>query len=388
VLPILGPDAHTSTSTIFSTDSPSDSQQETGEPTTLSAFIAHIERLQGQLREKDLHISELHADREYLKQRHGELEQERDGANLELEIQNSLMGRTQQMDRYVEQLRTAVIDREAIIGEKERLMCAIEKQLEHHKLLLQAEIRKHGAMLRHNYIKQEPLPELSTLATKKDIDRWMQKLNQRLKSEKPVNEASRPMGAFGGQLQDLQDEVEFYVREIIYYKLDIRGYKSDIRKLKKATGQLSGSGNKASDLESDTSSLRPTTATSHRRFPSLTPELGILQILSPGSVSSGMSGRPITPLQMPPPGSTITPGHSPLDSTKPAKDYFAHEYEQRAPMTPQSMGRNSISHPADDAEEITPKTSPRSAKPVSPERRKPVVRCPTPDCIIKVQHFM
>jgi hypothetical protein len=379
-----GPDAHTSTSTVFSTDSPSDSQRETEEPTTLSGFIAHIERLQGQLREKDLHISELHADREYLRQRHGELEQERDGANLELEIQNSLMGRTQQMDRYVEQLRTAIIDREAIIGEKERLMCAIEKQLEHHKLLLQAEIRKHGAMLRHNYIKQEPLPELGTLATKKDIDRWMQKLNQRLKSEKPVNEANRPMGAVEGQLQDLQDEVEFYVREIIYYKLDIRGYKSDIRKLKKATGH----GNKASDLESDTSSLRPTTATSYTRYPSPTPELGTLHVLSPGSVSSGRSGRPITPLQMPPPGSTITPGHSPLDSTKPAKDYFGHEYEQRVPMTPQSMGRNSISNSADDTEGITPKTSPRFAKPVSPERRKPVVRCPTPNCIINVQHFM
>jgi hypothetical protein len=359
---------------VFSTDSPSDNPQDTGEPTTLTAFIAHIDRLQGQLREKDLHISELQADREYLQQRHGELEQERDGANLELEIQNSLMGRTQQTDRYVDQLRTAIIDREAIIGEKERLMYAMEKQLEHHKLLLQAEIRKHGAMLRHSFIKQEPLPELSTLATKKDIDRWIQKLNQRLKSEKPVNEASRPLGTVESQLQDLQDEIEFYVREIIYYKLDIRGYKSDIRKLKKATGQPGGSSNKASDLESDTSSLRPATAASHTRCPSATPELGSIQVLSPDHVSSGMRGRPITPLQMPPPGSTITPGHSPLDSTKPTKDYFAHEYEQRAPMTPQSMRRDSIPHTVDDIEEITPKTSPRSTKPLSPERRKPVVR--------------
>ena len=372
--PIPGPDAHTSTSTVFSTDSPSDGPQDAGEPTTLTAFVAHIDRLQGQLREKEVHISELQADREYLQQRHGELEQERDGANLELEIQNSLMERTQQTERYVEQLRTAVIDRESIIGEKERLMCTMEKQLEHHRLLLQAEIRKHGAMLRHNFIKQEPLPELTALASKKDIDRWIQKLNQRLKSEKPVNEVGRPAGSVEGQLQDLQDEIEFYVREIIYYKLDIRGYRSDIRKLKKATGQMGGSGNRASDLESDTSSLRPATTASHTRCPSATPELGSIHVLSPDPVSSSMQGRSITPLQMPPPGSTITPGHSPMDSTKPTKDYFAHEYEQRDPMTPQSMGRNSISHTADEAEEIVPKTSPRSAKPVSPERRKPVVR--------------
>jgi uncharacterized coiled-coil DUF342 family protein len=368
---------------VFSADAPSDHRPDTDEPAKLTTFIAHIAGLQDQIRQKDMHISELQEDREYLRQRHAELEQERDGANLELEIQTSLLGQAQHMDRHIEQLRTAVIDREAIIGQKEKSVCAVEKQLELHKLLLLAEIRKHAAMTRHDAIKQEPLPELSTLAKKKDIDRWIQKLNERLKSEKPVSGVSRPVDTVEAQVQDLQDEIEFYVREIIYYKLDIRGYKSDIKKLKKTAAQLSNSGSMASDLESDTSSLRPAITPRHTRRPSATPELGSMKSPSVGPVSSNIPYRPVTPQQAPHSGSTITPGHSPVDSMKPTKDYFFTQYEQKVPMTPQSMGSNSIPRATDESDETSPKCSPDHDKfgslstnfplnsPIIPEKRHP-----------------
>jgi hypothetical protein len=321
-----------------------------------------------------VHIFNLQADREQLQQRHGELERERDGANLELEIQESLMGRAQEMDRHVEQLRTAIIDREAIIGEKERAICAVEKQLEHHKLLLQVEIRKHAAMIRHDFIKQEPLPELSTLAKQKDINRWVQKLNQRLKSEKPVNEVSKPLDTVEAQVQDLQEEIDFYVREIIYYKLDIRGYKSDIKELKRIAGELGNSGGKLSDWGSDTSSQRPTTAASYVHCPSTTPELGSTQMPPTGFGSSSMSGRPATPPQLPVSGSTITPRHSPVDPTQPTKDYFATQPGQKAPMTPQSMRSNLAPHVADDTDEANMRTPPRYTNQLPLERAKATVR--------------
>ncbi|KAF1355728.1 hypothetical protein EJ07DRAFT_131691, partial [Lizonia empirigonia] len=121
---------------------------------------------------------------------------------------------------------------------KEKLVRDVERQLEHHKLLLQAEIRKHATMARYLADESNPLPDLSALVTKKDIDRWIQKLNQRLRKAKPMSPAKRPSTAVEAHIEDLRNEIDFYVREIIYYKLDIRGYKSDIKKLNRITAQL------------------------------------------------------------------------------------------------------------------------------------------------------
>lgn len=358
-----------SMSTVFSSDSPTASQEtESQELSTLAAFIAHIERLQDQVRQKDHHIAELEEDLAALRTQHGHLEQERTEAALKLDIQHELLRKTKQTDAHVEQLRTAIIDREAIIGEKEKSIRAIERQLEYHQMLLQAEIRKHATMKLHTSIEDDPLPELTSLTSKADVDKWINQLKQRLRREQPMSEPGESANETEAQAESLQQEIDFYIREIIYYKLDIKGYKSDIRKLKRITAQLGSYGSRASDLESDTSSLKPANTPSRSRFISTTPELGASGPTSPvcrGPVSNVESGaRPSTP----PPS-----GYSPVDQVKPTYKRIPQQLNIQVPMTPQTPIREGDYNFANKVDDLDPGISPRSVVRLSPERRKPTV---------------
>lgn len=282
--------AHESVDTVFSTSS---------NHTTLYKSVAHVEQLQDEIRQKDAHIAELNCDSSHLRQMLDQMDRQCDEINLQLDIQNELLGKTTETDAHIEQLRAAVLDREAVIAEKEKSVRIVERQLEHHKLLLHAEIRKHATTSRYLTNENDPLPELTALATKSDIDRWIQKLNQRLRKAKPRSPIKNSESALDAHIEDMRNEIDFYVREIIYYKLDIRGYKSDIKKLNKITAQLGSYGNRASDLDSDTSSLRPAPTPSRARFLTTTPELKGSGHPSPsfaGTVSANISSaRALTP---------------------------------------------------------------------------------------------
>lgn len=286
-----------SVSTVFSTGSPVSPENDSKDLSTLAAFVAHIERLQDQVKQKDALIAELQSDKAQLQQHHGQLEREYNEIMLQADIQNDLLRKTCRADTHVEQLRAAVIDREAIIREKDRSLRAVERQLEHHKLLLQAEIRRHATIKVNTGAEHDPLPELTSLARKEDIDRWISQLTQRLQKDLPISKRSSSADGIDAQMQNLRREIDFYVREIIYYKLDVRGYKSDIRKLKKITAQLNSFGGRTSDLDSDTSSLRPAITPSRSHFP--TPEVGVSLQASPvipGPVSVSASiDRSTTP---------------------------------------------------------------------------------------------
>jgi hypothetical protein len=333
-------DAHVSMDTVFSTDSQPGHLCESN--ATLSKFVAHIEQLQDEISQKDAYIAEIESDSLQLRQMLDQVNQQCDEINLQLDIQNELLVKTKETDSHIEQLRTAVLEREAVIGEKEKSIRAVERQLEHHKLLLQAEIRKHATTSRYFADETNPLPELTALATKKDIDRWIQKLNQRLRKEKPMSPAKEPATAAETQIEDLRNEIDFYVREIIYYKLDIRGYKSDIKKLNKIKTQLGNYENRVSDLESDTSSLRPAPTPSRALFLSTTPESRSSAHPSPaliGPVSANMgSARALTP-----PPSTTADSHS----ASPANlvNGTPNDYEETLsmiPMTPVSPTKVTI----------------------------------------------
>ncbi|KAF2129957.1 hypothetical protein P153DRAFT_396295 [Dothidotthia symphoricarpi CBS 119687] len=363
-------DAHTSMSTAYSTGSPRNSQ----EPITLSAFAAHMERLQDVIGQKDAQISELEGENEELRQRHSQLEQENNETNLRLDIQSELIEKTRQTDTHIEQLRTAIIDREAIIGEKEKSIRLVERQLEHHKLLLEAEIRKHAKMTLHAAVKDDPLPELNMLAAKEEVDKWINKLNQRLKKEKPMTEGPVPGNALEAQVEDMRQEIEFYVREIIYYKLDVKGYKSDIKKLKRGTTQLNCYGGKTSDLESDTSSLRPAPTSSRLRFPAATSDVGgVGATLSARPIppfARGSTNRPVTP---PLSGSTSKPGRLPADSKKPTGKYNPQPFDVKTPRTPH---RKVDSKTVNDVENVDPSISPRPVVRLSPPCGNPTPASP------------
>ncbi|KAH7085521.1 hypothetical protein BKA63DRAFT_499767 [Paraphoma chrysanthemicola] len=286
---------HMSMSTVFSSDSPvsPDGAQETS---TLAAFVAHIERLQDQVRQKDATISGLEADREQLLQRQGQLERDQKALGLQMDIQNDLMRKTGQSDSHIHELRTAVMDRETIIDEKEKSVHLLKKQLEQHKLLLHAQIRRNATVTLHAATEQDALPDLSTLAKRKDIDKWVEGLQVRLRKEKGSSRSNMSIDSREATLIDLRDEIDFYVREIILYKLDIRGYKSDIKKLKRITAQMSSYGSRVSDLDSETSSLRPAATPNQAPFSPFTPELGSSDVPSPSLPDSiprtAMTGAP------------------------------------------------------------------------------------------------
>lgn len=332
--------AHESADTVFSVDLRSDRRRNS--TATISKFVAYIEQLEDDVRQKDAYIADLEGDSNLLRQMLEQVNHQCDEINLQLDIQNELLGKSKETDAQIKQLRTAVLERETVIGEKEKSVRAMERQLEHHKLLLQAEIRKHATTSRYFTDEANPLPELTALATKKDIDRWIQKLNQRLRKAKPLTPVKAPMTETEALFEDLRNEIDFYVREIIYYKLDIRGYKSDIKKLNKITAQLGSYGNRASDLDSDTSSLRPAPTPSRARFLATTPELKGSRQPSPAlanNVTANMgSSRALTPPLSSAAGSI---DNSPTQESQHRKD--AHgEAASRLPILPRTPTKVTI----------------------------------------------
>lgn len=240
---------------------------------------------------------------------------ERDEVTLRSDIQADLLQKTQRSDTNIERLRSAVFDREVIIAEREKSLRSVERQLDIYKLLLQAEIRRHATMKLNNIRDDETMPAITALAKQEDIDRWMSVLNRRLHQDQLAKGCPGTLSEHEEELRRLRQEVEFYVREIIYYKLDIRGYKNDIRKLKRATNQLGSNGNRASDLDSESSSLRPVLTPIRSRFASATPELGPSTTTSPSTTvpmpKSPLIDRPITPKPQPPEiDSVFTPPNS------------------------------------------------------------------------------
>ncbi|KAF2794990.1 hypothetical protein K505DRAFT_374250 [Melanomma pulvis-pyrius CBS 109.77] len=368
--------AHTSMSTVFSTGSPISHANDSQDPTTLAAFIAHIERLQEQLKQKESHTADLEQENKRLRQDYENLEREYQELSLQWDIQGQLIRKTKESDAHIEQLRTAIIDRESIIGEKSKSLRMAERQLEHHKLLLHAEIRKHANLSTLVDAPGDPLPDLTTLASKEDIDRWIERLQARLKKEHaqyPSKERSSETAA-----DDLRREVDFYVREIIYYKLDIKGYKSDIKKLKHIATRMGSYGSRASDLESPTPS-RSSDTPSRARFPSETPRPGFSNTSSPistGPISGAASaGRPTTP-----PVNLMTPDPSPTTVVRPATGALKrHPRELVGPMmphTPMTPTRKAGINTANEIDNMDPGISPRSVARLSPERRKPTPPSP------------
>ena len=259
------------TNTVFPGTSIVSSELDSQENSALAAFVAHMERLQDQVREKDLYIAELEKERQQLRQTHIRLERDHNKIAIHSEIQDQ-SPEARRTDTYMEQLRNAVLNRESLIEEKDRDLRAVERQLEHHKLLLQAEIRRHAAMKLHMATEDDSLPELTSLARREDIDRWMNRLHERLRREQSKKKGKTLTDTPDVQMESMQNEIDFYVREIILFKLDIKGYKSDIRKLKKITAQMEAYG-RTGELESETCSLRQTATSVRSQFAPPTPEL-------------------------------------------------------------------------------------------------------------------
>jgi hypothetical protein len=329
----------------------------------LSAFVAHIERLQDQVKEKDAYIVELEDDRDELRQKMTQLERERESFILQSDIQNDLLRKSQRADTNIERLRAAVVDRESIIEEKVRALSAVEGQLEQHKLLLQAEIRRHASMRLHAVIEDDPLPELTSLAKKEDIDRWIDRLNERLRKEQGKDGGDDVTKASDSQAESLRQEIDFYIREIIYFKLDIRGYKSDIRKLKKLTTRMSSYGSRASDLESETSSFP-----SGSRLALTSPDLS-----ASNTRSLTIGGSVIAEDWFVAPSLSGLQSYSSRTSTMPTNPngkVTSQQLRLDSPTIPQTMTYQDDS----TITNLNSNLSPRAAASQVPDSRKPTVR--------------
>jgi hypothetical protein len=358
----------TSMSTVFANDSPiSQSDQE---PTTLAAFISHIERLQEQVRVKDMQVAELDADNNQLREKYNRLRSEHRKLDLQSDIQDQLLKKARQNEIHIEELRTTIIKREAMIGEKSKALQQTERQLSHHRLLLEAEIRRHANLTLLADAEGNPLPELTSLASKEDIDRWVERLQKQLNKDK-----AEKIGRKTGNectIDALRRENEFYVREIIYYKLDCRGYKSDIKKLKKIAAQMGGHDSRPGDVESPDPSVSKSTETpAPTQLLSTPSNLGAFT--SPSLISTGPISLTIPMTQrMTPPPSELTPAPSPTDKIKRTIKRVPLPLDFNMPLTPRTPPMKAANL-ANEADNIDPGISPRSVALLSPERRKPTV---------------
>ncbi|KAF2018372.1 hypothetical protein BU24DRAFT_491344 [Aaosphaeria arxii CBS 175.79] len=370
---------HMSMSTVFSSGSPSSHGNDPHESSTLAAFIAHIERLQEQLKQKDVSLGE--ADEKYgdLRDQHELLVREHHDLTLHCDIQSKILGKNKQSEIYIDQLRTAIIERESMIGEKDKALRMVERQLEHHKLLLHAEIRRHATMSLFTDTNTEPLPDLTSLASKEDIDRWILRLQARLRKDVSSEGSDNQFSQMN--IDDLRKEIDFYVREIIYYKLDIKGYKSDIKKLKNIAQRMGDYGSRTNDVESPTPSLCRCGDTPVRaRFPFGVAGLSISNTPSPistGPISASASTKQPTPTPTetkplasePSSGDTLKP-----TVTTPLQATFDQASIRVA--VPQTPTRKTAGNVANEADGIDPGISPRSNPRLSPDRRRPTPTSP------------
>ncbi|EMD97439.1 hypothetical protein COCHEDRAFT_1124954, partial [Bipolaris maydis C5] len=257
-----------STGTQTSSESASLSEVLGSENPALDASTSEIEQLQAQFAEKNVYVAELEMKREELQRKINQLEQEHKRMAVQSDLQDELLKETRASDKLIEQLRNAVINRESTIMENEEAIHTLTRQLEYHKILLQAEIRQHTAMKLFVAEEEQPLPELRSLAKGADIDCWIEKLHERLKRERPNDEDIATVDTPEAKIERLRREIDFYVREIILFKLDIKGYRSDIRKLKEMAANK-GSFEESGDIREKTSAASPVRST----FAPVTPEL-------------------------------------------------------------------------------------------------------------------
>ncbi|EUC39838.1 hypothetical protein COCMIDRAFT_110429 [Bipolaris oryzae ATCC 44560] len=257
-----------STGTQTSSESADTSEAVVSENPALAASASEIEQLQAQVAEKNAYVIELEAKREELQQEYNKLDQEHKRVAVQSDLQYELLKETRASDKLIEQLRNAVINRESTIMQNEESIHTLTRQLEYHKVLLQAEIRQHTAMKLFVAEEEQPLPELRSLAKGADIDCWIEKLHERLKREKPSSEDEAVVDTPEAKMERLRREIDFYVREIILFKLDIKGYRSDIRKLKEMAANKGGS-EESDDTREKASATSPVRST----FAPVTPEL-------------------------------------------------------------------------------------------------------------------
>ncbi|KAL1601790.1 hypothetical protein SLS60_006705 [Paraconiothyrium brasiliense] len=351
----------TSMSTVFANESPiSQSEQE---PTTLAAFVSHIERLQEQVRVKDMQLAELDADNGQLRIKYNKLRSDARELDLQSDVQDQLLKKAKQNDIHIEELRSAIIKREAMIGEKSKALQQTERQLSHHKLLLEAEIRRHANLMLLADAEGNPLPELTSLASKDDIDRWIERLQKQLNKDKA--EKSRRKSGDESTIEALRRENDFYIREIIYYKLDCRGYKSDIKKLKKIAAQMGGH-SRPGDIESPDPSVSKSAETpAPIQLLSIPSNLGASTSPSPVSTGPISLTIPLTQRMTPPP-SELTPAPSPTDKIKRTIKRVPLPLDFNMPLTPRTPPMRAANL-ANETDNINPGISPRSVALLSPE---------------------
>jgi hypothetical protein len=360
----------TSMSTVFANESPIN-ENETDEPKTLAAFITHIERLQEQLRQKDVRSAATNVELDRLRRRNDEFQDERQELTLQLDIQRQLLANTKKNEIHIEELRSAIVQCEIMIREKDKALVMVERQLEHHKLLLEAEVKRHATFTLYADMQKDPLPDLATLASKDDINKWIDRLQKRLKKETFRQKGVQFVDDPETKIADLRKEIDFYVREIIYFKLDCRGYKSDIKKLKKIAAQMGNYGNRPSDMESpDPSVCRSIDTPVHAKFSVGNPGLGI----------SATSSPVFTDL-VPTNTSVDRPSTPPVDFkgiSKPHSKRVPKHLDLKLPKMPQTPTRKKGINAANEADNVDPGISPRSVARLSPQRRKPTVRPVSP----------
>ncbi|KAJ4291156.1 hypothetical protein N0V90_010354 [Kalmusia sp. IMI 367209] len=362
----------TSMSTVFANESPI--SQSDHDPTTLAAFVSHIDRLQEQIRQKDIHIARLEAENYQLRQNYDRLRNEHRELDLQSDIQSQLLTKTKQNEIHIEELRTAIIKREAMIGEKSKALQQAERQLEHHKLLLEAEIRRHATFALLADANGNPLPELTSLASKEDINRWIERLQKQLSKDKAERAGQKAEG--DSTIENLRRENDFYIREIIYYKLDCRGYKSDIKKLKRIAAQMGAHDSRPGEVDSPDPSVSKSADTpAPTKLLSTTLGLGVSTSPSPVSTGPISVTIPLTQRLTPPP-SIITPDLSPIEMARRTVKRVPKPLEFNMPLTPRTPPPKAGANLANEADKVYPGISPRSVARLSPERRKPTPPSP------------
>jgi hypothetical protein len=370
----LPPVDRQSMSTIFANDSPIN-ESDPSDPKSVNAFLDRIECLNQQLRTKDKAMAATDVELDGLRRTIDGLEDEARDLRLQLDIQTQLLAKTKKDEIHMHELRTTIMQREKVIGDRNGELSTLKTQLDHHKQLLQAGVKRQAMYKLYGEV-QDDLPDLNTLASKYDIDRWIEGLKSRLKQYKAKTAGLHSVDSPKTTIEELREEIDFYVSEIIYFKLDCRGYKLDIKKLKKTVQQMSSQSSGTNDVDSpDLSGYKPINGPADVQVQAGASGLGISA--SPSSVSTGrISINPSVDRPTTPSNTTVQePVRADGANSSPKRP---KKLNLRVSTVPRTPTRQKGTNTANQADNVDPGISPRSVARLSPERRKPTVRPSSP----------
>jgi chromosome segregation ATPase len=206
-------------------------------PAVVADLSFKLEDMERKMKLKDSHIAELLQQGQDTAPDMQELEQHR-------AIVQSLKETHERLSRDRENSITKMLDMERQVQEYERASRNAQAERDQFRQLLYAEFRR-AAIEVHN--RQNPATSL--LDQKVNLDAAINEVRAKAQhyiAHQTAQQGKEDKSDPHQRVKELEQEVEYHVKDIVLYKLDVKGYKKDLKRAQAKIQQLSGGNSESS----------------------------------------------------------------------------------------------------------------------------------------------